>query len=267
MSKEIAIQAEDLQIGYQTKNGFVNLTEPFSFKIYQGELLAVIGLNGTGKSTLLRTLSDNNKYKGTIKIFSEEIGSLSVKQLAKQIASVSTSYQIQSYTKVIDVVGKGRSVHTNWIGTYEALDQKIIQESAQKVGVDHLLDQCYNTLSDGEKQRTLIAMALAQQANIILLDEPTAFIDYPNKYLLTALLKEITEKENKTVLFSSHDLEVVLSYADKILLFANNKLELLDKKEFLKEEHILKLFNHHQLSDAFRDNLIQHLLNIQREVD
>lgn len=266
MSKNTAIQVDNLSIGYQESKQFKELIKPFSFSINTGELIAIIGSNGTGKSTLLKTLSNENKYLGSVKIFSEEISTLAPKELAQQLSSVGTNYQIQSYTKVQDVIAKGRSVHTNWIGKYEEKDLEIILDSAKKVGVDQLLDRFYNTLSDGEKQRTLIAMSLAQQSKIILLDEPTAFIDYPNKYFLTSLLKDITRTENKTVLFSSHDLEVVLSYADKILLFSDTNVELLEKETFLKQEHVLKLFAHHQLSDAFRDKLVGQLLNLYKNL-
>jgi len=264
MEKQVAIAVKDLCIGYQEKKQFKDLTKAFSFQVKEGELVAIVGANGIGKSTLLKTLSNENPYRGSVKIFSKEIDTITSPNLAKYLSSVGTNYQIQSYTRVEDVIAKGRSVHTNWIGRYGKKDLEIIKESAKKVGVENLLQRFYNTLSDGEKQRTLIAMSLAQQSNIILLDEPTAFIDYPNKYFITALLKEITIKENKTVLFSSHDLEVVLTYADKILLFSETEVEFLNKKDFLEEEQILKLFNHHQLTKEFQNTLVKQLLEFYR---
>jgi len=266
MEKQTILQVDNLSIGYQEDGRFVELIKPFSFRVNEGELIAIVGANGTGKSTLLKTISKENEYyRGTVKLFSEEIKTISPKKNANYLSSVGTNYQIQSYTTVFDVISKGRSVHTNWMGKQSSSDIKIIKESAKKVGVLSLLERFYNTLSDGEKQRTLIAMALAQQAHIILLDEPTAFIDYPNKYFLTSLLKEITQKENKTILFSSHDLEVVLTYADKFLLFSKNNVELLDKSQFLQKTQILKLFEHQQLSESFRDNLVEHLLETYKK--
>ena len=264
MSKPYAIKVEDIKIGYKSNRSFTEILKPFSFEIYEGELVAIIGSNGTGKSTLLKSLSKEIPYLGSVKVMSEDLSTIHTKELANKISSVGTNYQIQAYTLVYDVIAKGRSVHTNWLGRYDEKDAEIIKDSAKKVGVEHLLERFYNTLSDGEKQRSLIAMALAQQSQIILLDEPTAFIDYPNKYFLTSLLKDITRNENKTVLFSSHDLEVVLAYADKILLFSEENVELLSKAEFLKEEKILSLFNHHQLSNEFKNNLVKQLLNIYR---
>ena len=262
MAKQSSIIVEDIRIGYPSQHSFLEVAKAFSFEILEGELVAIIGSNGTGKSTLLKSLSKEIPYLGSVKIMGEDLSTIHSKSLAEKISSVGTNYQIQSYTSVFDVIAKGRSVHTNWLGRYNNNDLEIINESARKVGVEQLLDRFYNTLSDGERQRTLIAMSLAQQSQIILLDEPTAFIDYPNKYFLSSLLKDITRNENKTVLFSSHDLEVVLAYADKILLFSEENVELLSKEEFLKEEKILKLFNHHQLTKEFKDNLVKRLLNL-----
>lgn len=260
ITKPVAVKVDRLNIGYNANSRFNPLIKDISFEIEKGQLVAIIGSNGTGKSTLLKTLSNEIKYEGSVKLFSEEVKSINPKNFAHTLSSVGTTYQVQSYTTVEEVIAKGRSVHTDWLGRFDANDKKTVLESAQKVGVDHLLERFYNTLSDGEKQRTLIAMSLAQQSRIILLDEPTAFIDYPNKYFLTALLKDITEKEQKTVLFSSHDLEVVLSYADKILLFSEQQVELLNIEDVLKEEQLLKLFDKHRLSDDFKLNLVHQLL-------
>ena len=266
MEKEVAIHINNLTIGYQNQRQFVELKSEISLKIYRAELVAIVGSNGTGKSTLLKSLSREIKYLGSVKLFDKDLTELNPLDLAKNLSSIGTHYQIQSYTKVKEVIAKGRSIHTNWVGRINEQDDKIVRTSANKVGITHLLDRFYNTLSDGEKQRTLIAMSLAQQSKIVLLDEPTAFIDYPNKYFLSSLLKNMTQEENKTVLFSSHDLDVVLSYADRIILFSNNEVELLSKAEFLTKHNVAKLFERDQLSSSFKNSLIDELIKTYSKV-
>ncbi len=261
MEKDIAIEVQNLSIGFQNSKQFIELISNINFKIRRGELIAIVGANGTGKSTLLKTLSKEISFKGKVKVLGELLETLSDKEFSKKLTSVGTAYQVQSYTTVFDVISKGRSVHTDWVGRFGLQDIEIINLSASKVGISHLLERYYNQLSDGEKQRTLLAMALAQQSDIILLDEPTAFIDYPNKYYLSSLLNQITKTEDKTVIFSSHDLEVVLTYADKILFFSDSKVELLSKQQFLQRDKIDALFDGHQLDMDFRSNLVEQLLN------
>ncbi len=260
MGTKIAIEAQNLSIGFQQNKQFLNLISDINFRINTGDLIAIVGANGTGKSTLLKTLSKEITFKGTVNVFGKSVADLSDKEFSKKLTSVGTAYQVQSYTTVFDVISKGRSVHTDWVGRFSKQDTEIIKSSATKVGISHLLERFYNQLSDGEKQRTLLAMALAQQSDIILLDEPTAFIDYPNKYYLSSLLNQVTKTENKTVIFSSHDLEVVLTYADKILFFSDKKVDLLTKKEFLHKDKIYKLFDNHQLDSEFRSTLVEQLL-------
>lgn len=258
--KPYAIEAESLEVGYFHNKKLSTLFPTCSFQIKEGELVAIVGSNGMGKSTLLKSLSNQIPFKGCLKMFSRKLSDYSHRTLAKTICSIDTHFQVQAYSRVEDIIAKGRSVHTNWIGILEYSDNQIIQQSAERVGVAHLLHRFYNTLSDGEKQRTLLAMALAQQSKIVLLDEPTAFIDYPNKYFLIALLRDIAHQEQKTILFSSHDLDVVLKYADKIIFIAPQQLYWLTKAEFLQEKLLQQLFDQHQLPYDFKSALIQQLI-------
>lgn len=261
MGKKVAIEVKDLVVGYKESKKFTPLTKPFSFSIEKGSLVAIVGVNGTGKSTLINSISGSQMYQGEVLLSGKDIKAYKALDLAKNLSSVNTHYQVQSYTRVYDVISKGRSVHTNWLGKLKDNDKSTVVSAAKKVGVEDLLNRFYNTLSDGEKQRTLLAMALAQQAEVIVLDEPTAFVDYPNKYFLTSILKEICEQENKTILFSSHDLEVVMNYADFVLMMNGESFEFLSKMEFLKRDKLSVLFEKNLIPDTFKDKLINNLLD------
>jgi iron complex transport system ATP-binding protein len=144
------------------------------------------------------------------------------------------------FLKVYDVVASGRCPYTNFFGKIEKEDENIIQESLDIVGINQLKNRYFNTLSDGEKQKVMIAKTLAQNTPIIFMDEPTAFIDYPSKIELFSLMKMLTKERNKTIIFSSHDLELLLRYTDDIWLISKGKQLISAKKDDLIGNDILK---------------------------
>ncbi len=255
------ISVQDLEIGYKKAQHFQPILPPFSFNIKEGELIAILGSNGIGKSTLLNALAHFSYYKGQLMYFNQTAESYSAFEKAQTLSFIGTHYQVQDFTSVYEVISKGRSIHTNWLGHLSKNDHLIVEKSAEQLNITHLLKREFNYLSDGEKQRVLIAMALAQQSKIILLDEPTAYLDYPNKYYTISLLKELCKKDNKTVLFSSHDIEVVLKYVDKIILLTPKKVQLIKKKELLKTDELLQLFNNDQFPQSFLKELTEQILN------
>lgn len=201
------LQAEHLTIGYGDKI----VQQDLSFSLMAGEMVCMLGPNGCGKSTLLRTLADLQPVlSGSYR--------LSVQQSAKAIALVLTERVSIDNTTIHDVVAMGRHPYTSFLGTLTDEDERIIAASLEAVGVGE--DNYFNDLSDGEKQRVLIAKALAQQTPLILLDEPTAHLDLPNRILVLRLLRRLAHEEGKTVLISTHELDLALQLSDRIMLMS-----------------------------------------------
>jgi len=255
----VAIRLDKLQIGYLEQKEFKTLLSDISLQFSLGELIAVVGANGTGKSTLLHTIAGLRERKGEIYLFDKKIESYNTQEFSKKQSYISTQYQVQAYTSVFDLIAKGRTAYLPWSGKLREKDKDIITKEAKRLGIEHLLNRDFNTLSDGEKQRSLIAMALVQDTPIMLLDEPTAYIDFPNKYLISSLLQDISHQQKKCILFSSHDIEVVLSFADKILLLGENEISLILPKDLLLKENLKKLYHKTEIP-LYLENLIHNQL-------
>ena len=231
------LRTEDLHIGYKDKA----ILPPINVSLKEGNLIALIGPNGAGKSTLFKTLTAHIKpIKGSIKLFGKELTDYSSKEKARLIGLVLTERPDDMFLKVYDVVASGRFPYTDFFGKIGKEDENIIQESLNIVGINKLKDRYFNTLSDGEKQKVMIAKTLAQNTPIIFMDEPTAFIDYPSKIELFSLMKMLTKERNKTIIFSSHDLELLLRYTDDIWLISKGKQLISAKKDDLIGNEILK---------------------------
>ena len=231
------LKTKDLHIGYKDKA----ILPPINVSLEEGSLIALIGPNGAGKSTLFKTLTAHIKaIGGIVELMGKELSEYSAKEKAMLIGLVLTERPDDMFLKVYDVVASGRCPYTNFFGKIEKEDENIIQESLDIVGVNYLKDRYFNTLSDGEKQKVMIAKTLAQNTPIIFMDEPTAFIDYPSKIELFSLMKMLTKERNKTIIFSSHDLELLLRYTDDIWLISKGKQLISAKKDDLIGNDILK---------------------------
>jgi iron complex transport system ATP-binding protein len=231
------LRTENLHIGYKDKA----ILPPINVSLKEGNLIALIGPNGAGKSTLFKTLTAHIKpIKGSIKLFGKELTDYSSKEKARLIGLVLTERPDDMFLKVYDVVASGRCPYTDFFGKIGKDDENVIQESLDIVGINKLKDRYFNTLSDGEKQKVMIAKTLAQNTPIIFMDEPTAFIDYPSKIELFSLMKMLTKERNKTIIFSSHDLELLLRYTDDIWLISKGKQFISAKKDDLIGNEILK---------------------------
>lgn len=212
------ISCNHLTIGYGTRV----IQRDLSFTIADGELVALLGANGCGKSTLLRTLAGLQQPLGGECRFSfseafQQRSDLAARR-SKYIALVLTERLSVDSATVRDVVAMGRYPYTSFLGTLTAADNRIVNEAMQQVDVFDLADTFYNDHSDGEKQRILIAKALAQQTPVILLDEPTAHLDLPSRIKTLNLLRSIAHEQNKTILISTHELDLALRTADRVLL-------------------------------------------------
>ena len=208
-----------------------------------GEFTALVGRNGTGKSTLLRTIAGLAKpLHGEIVVDGEPVGGMTARELASRISFVSTDEVRITNLKVADVVALGRAPYTNWIGSLTAEDRQKVVESLSLVGMSAFAHKAMDTLSDGERQRVMIARALAQDTPIILLDEPTAFLDLPNRYDICLLLRELAHKQKKTIVFSTHDLNVALELCDTMAVIENGRFHYGPTVKLIEDGDIQRLF-------------------------
>lgn len=213
--KNATIQLSNLTTGYRHHP----VTEHINATLNAGELTCLLGPNGAGKSTLLKTLcAFIAPLKGEILIDDLPLSRFSAVQLAKTIGVVLTERPKGVNMRVEELVAIGRSPYTSYFGSLSNKDKEIVEQSMNRVNISTLSERNINTLSDGEMQKALIAKALAQQTQIIILDEPTAFLDYPSKVEILKLLYQIAKTEGKTIFLSTHDIELAMQIADKIWL-------------------------------------------------
>ena len=236
---------KNLSIGYTQKgNEIARHTRTFRSEkvvaqglnaaINSGELTCLLGCNGIGKSTLLRTLSAFQPALGgdvminyELRITNYELRSLTSftdKELSRLIGIVLTEKPDVRNMTTEDLVGMGRSPYTGFWGTLTAEDSQIVEDAISMVGIDTLRGRMIHTLSDGERQKVMIAKTLAQQTPIIYLDEPTAFLDYPSKVEMMQLLRRLAHEQQKTIFLSTHDVELALQLADRLWLMEPNQL-------------------------------------------
>lgn len=220
IKKHITLEAESLSVGYKN----ILVASNINFKLTSGELVGIVGINGIGKSTLLRTLGNiQPQLSGVIKINNSLINTLKPHEQAKELSIVLTEPIASKNLTVQELISLGRQPYTNWIGALTKEDKLKVTEAIQMLELEDLIQKkCYE-LSDGQLQRVMIARALAQDTSIILLDEPTTHLDLYHKVQILKLLKSITKQTNKTILFTSHEIEMAIQLCDKMLLL--NKKE------------------------------------------
>lgn len=220
------LSTHNLSIGYSKKRSKTIVQPALNLKLQAGELVCLIGPNGTGKSTLLRTLAGLQKpLDGKIKIDDDELENLSHHEKAMLIALVLTDRVDIDNATVYDIVSFGRQPYSNWWGSFSEGDEKQVREAIEMVHLTHKRDDCFCELSDGERQRVMIAKALAQDTPIIMLDEPTAHLDLPNRIEIMLLLHRLSHKTGKAILLSTHELDLALQAADRIWLMSNVGVE------------------------------------------
>lgn len=217
--KPTTIQIENLSIGYPGKGEAKIVATGICADIHSGELTCLLGANGVGKSTLLRTLSAfQPKLSGGIRIKGREIGDYTDKELSTVLSVVLTEKCDVRNMRVTELIGLGRSPYTGFWGNLRGEDRRMVEEAIALVRIENLAHRMVHTLSDGERQKVMIAKALAQETPVIFLDEPTAFLDFPSKVEMMQLLHRLSRKTDKTIFLSTHDLELALQIADKIWL-------------------------------------------------
>lgn len=215
------IRIQNLSIGYREKNREKVVASHINADIEDGELTCLLGTNGVGKSTLLRTLAAfQPKLGGSIYIKGKELDNYTDKQLAHIVSVVLTEKCDIRNLSVTDLIGMGRSPYTGFWGILREEDRAVINRAISLIGIEPLAHRMVHTLSDGERQKVMIAKALAQETPIILLDEPTAFLDYPSKVEMMQLLHRLSRQTGKTIFLSTHDLELALQAADCLWLMS-----------------------------------------------
>lgn len=233
------IRLENLTLGYADRT----LLKQVSTSFEVGRLTALIGRNGSGKSTLLRALAGlNTEYEGQIMLGEEEIRQLDAHTLSTRLALVTTERVRIANLRCRDVVALGRAPYTNWIGRMQEEDRQLVEHALEVVGMSDFSDRTMDRMSDGECQRVMIARALAQQTPIILLDEPTSFLDLPNRYELCRLLSQLAHEEQKCILFSTHELDIARTMCDSIALVDNPHLHHLPTEELVQSGLIERTF-------------------------
>lgn len=239
----MTIQIRQLSIGYPSRRGVRVVAEGISGAIRSGELTCLLGANGVGKSTLLRTLSAfQPKIGGEVIIQGRDLSGYTDKELSRLIGVVLTEKPDIRNMTVRELVSLGRSPYTDFWGNYSKDDLQIVDESIRQVGIVNLSRRPIQTLSDGERQKVMIAKALAQQTPVIYLDEPTAFLDYPSKVEVLQLLRRICSEAGKTVFLSTHDVELALQLADTVWLMTREQGVTIGSPQQLAREGALSRF-------------------------
>ena len=222
-SERSRIILENLSIGYKTGGNNKVVMSGIDASVESGRLTCLIGSNGVGKSTLLRTLAAfQPKLGGNILVCGKEITEYTNKELSTLIGVVLTSKPDVTNMTVREIVGLGRTPYTGFWGTLNDADKAIVEQSMEMVGIADLASRMAGTLSDSERQKMMIAKALAQETPVIILDEPTAFLDYPSKVETMQLLMRLSRETDKTIFMSTHDLELVLQTADTLWLMTRD---------------------------------------------
>ncbi|MEM6799856.1 MAG: ABC transporter ATP-binding protein [Bacteroidota bacterium] len=234
------LNIENLSIGHGKKV----LAQHLDLHLGAGELICLMGPNGAGKSTLLRSISALQKpLGGNLFLEDKDLTKMPSRELAKKISVVLTN-RVDSNLTVYKLVSMGRYPYTNWTGTMAEKDQILIQEAILRTGMQDLVNRPLYQLSDGERQKAMIARALAQDTPIILLDEPSAHLDIPNKLELLSLLRKLSRESGKGILLSIHDLDAALQIADKIwLMDEEGKVLQGIPEDLVLEGQIQKLFS------------------------
>jgi iron complex transport system ATP-binding protein len=224
-NKNIVLTTTNLSIGYAVKKNISIISEQISIAVQKGTLIGIVGTNGIGKSTLLRTLGKMQPLlEGVISIKNKSLKNYSTIDLAEVLSIVLTEAPASQNLTVLELVSLGRQPYTNWLGTLSDVDKGNILHALQLTETESLKDKKFFELSDGQKQRVMIARALAQDTEIIILDEPTTHLDLYHRAYILKLLKKLTEETGKTILYSTHEIDLAIQLSDKMIVMTPNQV-------------------------------------------
>lgn len=213
------LKTKDLSIGYSSKKEEIVVATNINIELQKGELIGLVGANGIGKSTLLRTLTNVQKpLQGKVLINSKEVSAFEAVELAKQMSLVLTEQIASKNLSVFELIALGRQPYTNWVGNLSDEDITIVNHSISLTNLEDLKHKrCYE-LSDGQLQKVMIARALAQDTDLIILDEPTTHLDMYHKAYILKLLQKLSKETGKTILFSSHEIDLAIQLCDTMIV-------------------------------------------------
>lgn len=259
-NKNIVLKTENLSIGYSFKKTQTIVASDINLSIENGKLVTILGKNGIGKSTLLRTISKVQKpLEGNIFINQKNIEQQTNAALSTALSLVLTERLPESQLTVFELVALGRQPYTNWIDKLSETDVEKINWAITQTEIEHLKDKFFYELSDGQLQRVLIARALAQDTAIIILDEPTAHLDLHHTIKIFSLLKKLVKKTSKTIILSSHEVNLSIQFADEIVLFTDHKIHSGRPTDLIASNAFDNLFPKDIVS--FNKNLHQFIIN------
>ena len=217
--KNNILSASNISIGYSNKKETTVVASQVTVSLEKGKLTALIGANGIGKSTLLRTLIGiQSPLSGKVFLKEKDIHSLDNLTLAQHLSVVLTDKLPPSNLTVFELIALGRQPYTNWIGKLTEDDIAKVNEALELTQITHLADKKHDEISDGQLQIVLIARALAQDTPLIVLDEPTTHLDLLHKVTLLKLLKKLTQETGKSILFSTHDIDMAIQLSDEMII-------------------------------------------------
>ena len=268
MEKKIVIQGQDLSIGYRTGKQEKIVHEHLNFQLHAGELTCLLGANGTGKSTLLRTLSASQPaLSGKLDILGKSLTKYTEKERSRTIGVVLTDKTFAGGLSVYELVGLGRQPHTGFFGRLNKEDKRIIEEAMENVGIAHKAQSYTAELSDGERQKVMIAKALVQECPLILLDEPTAFLDVVSRIEIMHLLHRLAVEQEKAILLSTHDIEQALVLSDKLwLLSKEHGLQTGVTEDIILNHQMENLFPHKDIHFDYNHGVYYPTVTGQRKI-
>ena len=215
---------ENLNVGYKGRNGETVVVEGINARLYGSEVVALVGRNGAGKSTLLRTLTAFQKpLSGEVFYSDISVSEMSSAEVARAVSVVLTDNLLHSLT-ARELVALGRTPYTNLFGHLTRYDNEVIDRAMAMMGVAPFAERMVLTLSDGEKQKCMIAKTLAQETPVMLFDEPTAFLDFQSKVALFRLFRKLAAETGKAILVSTHDVEIAVRLADKLWIISSGEM-------------------------------------------
>lgn len=234
------IKTISLECGYTGKSVLRNV----DLDVRSGQLITVIGLNGSGKSTLLRTICGlQPALSGTVSIDDADLGDLTAQELSRKLSIVLTNPPTISNMKAWDMVAMGRYPYTGISGRLSEDDVTVVERAIDQLGIQELMTGELGELSDGERQKVMIARALAQDTEIIIMDEPTAHLDALNRVLTLKTLHDLAEQTGKTIIFTTHDLSLALQIADRMWMVHEGEVRADNIDELIKSEFFLSVYN------------------------
>jgi len=241
--EHIILKTNNLSIGYTSKKKETIIASKINIELHKGELIGLVGANGIGKSTLLRTLTNvQDHISGTIIINNKTLSNYNPVELAKVLSLVLTEPVASKNLSVFELIALGRQPYTNWVGRLTENDISIVHQALEQTNIESLkYKKCFE-LSDGQFQKVMIARALAQDTNLIILDEPTTHLDMYHKAYILKLLQKLAKETDKTILFSSHEIDLAIQLCDKLIIMNEKNVSIDSPKNLIKLGSFNSLF-------------------------